>query len=81
MRWLWVRSVFERAHAEHLLHYINAPDAVCKARLRARNTQVPEGSQLTTDEEFDAISAYFVAPSPTEGFRVRQYDVGDEERS
>jgi predicted kinase len=71
---LWVRSVFEHAHADHLLHYINASDAVCKARLRARNAQVPEGSQLTTDEEFDAINAWFVAPSPTERFRVKQYD-------
>jgi predicted kinase len=78
---LWVRSVFERANAGHLLHYINASDAVCKARLRARNAQVPEGSQPTTDEEFDAISAYFVAPSPAEGFHVRQYDLEEDERS
>lgn len=31
----WVRSVFEAANADHLLHYLNVPDDVCKARLRA----------------------------------------------
>jgi predicted kinase len=77
----WVRSVFEHANAAHLLHSINASDALCKARLRARNAGAPEGSQLTTDEEFDAISAYFVAPSPDEGFLVRQYDADEEQRA
>lgn len=69
----WVRSVFERAGADHLLHVLNVPDDVCKDRLRTRNADAPDGSQLTTDEEFDAISAYFVAPSPDEGFLTKTY--------
>jgi len=70
---LWVRSIFESAAADHLLHVLNVPDDVCKARLRARNAELPEGSQQTSDEEFDAISAYFVPPSPDEGFRTKIY--------
>jgi len=70
---LWVRSIFESAAADHLLHVLNVPDDVCKDRLRARNAELPEGSQQTSDEEFDAISAYFVPPSPDEGFRTKIY--------
>jgi len=70
---LWVRSIFESAAADHLLHVLNVSDDVCKARLRARNAEAPEGSQYTTDEDFEAISAYFVAPSPDEGFRTKVY--------
>jgi predicted kinase len=71
----WVRSIFEDAKAEHVLHYINVPDAVCKARLRLRNAMAPEGSQPTTDEEFDDISAYFVPPSSDEGFRIQAHGI------
>jgi predicted kinase len=69
----WVRSIFEAAPAPHVLHYIDASDAVCKARLGQRNAALPEGSQHTTDEEFDAITAYFVPPALSEGFIVREY--------
>src|ERR1700720_4536798 len=33
----WVRSIFESASADHVLHYIVASDDSCKARLRLRN--------------------------------------------
>ncbi len=33
---LWVRSIFESAGANHLLHVLTVPDEVFKARLRAR---------------------------------------------
>ena len=32
----WVRSIFESANADHVLHYIVASDESCKARLRLR---------------------------------------------
>lgn len=69
----WVRSIADSANADHLLHVLNVPSEVCKARLRQRNADAPEGTQYTTDEEFDAISAYFVAPAPEEGFRIKTY--------
>jgi predicted kinase len=74
----WVRSVFEAAHAQHVLHYLDASDALCKRRLQRRNAAAPEGSQDTTDAEFDAITAYFVPPDPSEGFNVREYQAADE---
>ena len=71
----WVRSIFEDARAGHVLHYINVPDSVCRARLNRRNAEAPEGSQATSDAEFDAMTKYFVPPSPSEAFRIREYGV------
>lgn len=68
----WARSVFEKAGAAHCLHYLDAPDEVCKARLRARNLS-REHPFETTDEEFDQISSYFVAPTAEEGYNVVRY--------
>jgi hypothetical protein len=51
-------------------------DEVCKQRLAKRNREAPEGSQTTTAEEFDAITAYFVPPAPSENFTIREYDAG-----
>lgn len=65
----WARSLFEKAGAAHQLHFLDLPDAVCKARLRARNA-AGEHPFETTDAEFDQISSHFVAPSAQEGFRV-----------
>ena len=65
----WARGVFEKAGAAHLLHYLDVPDEVCKARLRARNLS-GEHPFETTDAEFDEITSHFVAPTAQEGFNV-----------
>jgi predicted kinase len=68
----WSRSVFEAAGAVHRLHYLDVPDEVCKARLRARNAS-GQHPFTTTDEEFDQITSHFVAPTEDEGFVVVRY--------
>jgi predicted kinase len=65
----WMRSIFETAGVAHQLHYLDVPDDVCKARLRARNAS-GEHAFAATDEQFDLITSYFVAPKPEEGFDV-----------
>jgi predicted kinase len=70
----WFRELFEQASAEHELHYVDAPDAVCKRQLKERSEALPAGSHWTTDAEFDAITAYFQAPSEEEGFNVIRYE-------
>jgi predicted kinase len=67
----WMRSLFESAGAEHELHFLDVPDAVCKQRLQNRNA---EGSHVfaPTDEHYDQVVRYFLAPSPDEGFKVTQ---------
>lgn len=68
----WMRGIFENADAVHELHYLEVPDAVCRARLRQRNE---EGAHRfsTGEADYDLITSYFVPPSPEEGFKVTVY--------
>jgi predicted kinase len=72
----WFREIFEAVHADHEMHFIDASDAVCQAQLRARSRHLPPGSPWTTEAEFDAITAYFQAPSDDEGFNVVRHARG-----
>lgn len=66
----WFRELFERANVEHELHFIDTPDDVCKTQLKERSRHLPPGSPWTTEEEFEAVTAYFQPPSDVEGFNV-----------
>lgn len=68
----WGRGIFEKAGATHRLHYLDVPDQVCKARLRARNLS-GEHPFETTDAEFDQITSHFVAPTVEEGYHIVRY--------
>lgn len=68
----WMRSLFERAGAKHQLHFLDVPDNVCKARLRARNAAGTHAFN-TSDAEFDLFTSYFVPPSAAEGFEMVFY--------
>jgi predicted kinase len=70
----WVRSLGDGAGARIVLHYVTASDELCKRQLHRRNDALPAGSQRTSDEEFEAITTYFVPPEPSEGFDVTLYD-------
>jgi predicted kinase len=70
----WVKSLCDAGNVRLVLHYVKASDELCKRQLRRRNDEQPDGSQRTTDDEFDAITKYFVPPEPAEGFDVHVYD-------
>jgi predicted kinase len=70
----WFRFLFEGGDAEHELHFIDVPDDVCKRQLRERSKGLPAGTAWTTDREFDAITAYFEAPSIEERFNIVRYE-------
>jgi len=65
----WARGIFVKAGAAHRLHYLDVPDEVCKARLRARNLAGAHPFE-TTDAQFDQITGHFLAPTAQEGFHV-----------
>jgi predicted kinase len=67
----WFRTLFEAAGADHMLHYVEAPDSLCKAQLQRRNLEKPPGSKVMTEDEFDHITSFFVPPDAAEGFNVR----------
>jgi len=70
----WFRELFERAHVEHELHFIDASDAVCKRQLRERSRHLPPGTPWTTDAEFETVTVYFQPPSEDEGFNVVRHE-------
>lgn len=70
----WFRLLFERADAPHELHFIDAPDALCKAQMRERSRHLPDGSAWTTEAEFDAITTFFQPPTADEGFNVVRHE-------
>jgi len=66
----WFREIIERAGAAHELHYLDTPDAICKAQLKARSAHLPPGTPWTSEADFDLISSHFRAPAEDEGFNV-----------
>jgi predicted kinase len=75
----WVRSIFESADADHVLHSIVASDELCKARLCLRNATKPEGVYYgsVTEDRFDEVTRYFDPPSDQEKFNVIYYGGAD----
>lgn len=65
----WLRDVARAAGCPHQLHFLDLPDAVCKARLRARNASGTHPF-TTSEAQYDAITAYFVEPQEDEGFKI-----------
>ncbi len=68
----WFREMIERAGAAHELHWLDTPDAICKAQLKARSTRLPPGTPWTSEADFDLISSHFRAPAEDEGFNDRR---------
>lgn len=72
----WFRTLFEQAAVAHELHFIDAPDALCKHQLKERSRHLPPGTPWTSEAEFDMIRAHFLPPSEDEGFNVIRHHRG-----
>ena len=70
----WFREILARAEVEHELHFIDAPDGLCRRQLKDRSKDLPAGTRWTTDAEFDAITAYFQPPSEEERFNIVRHE-------
>ena len=77
----WVRGIFERAGAEHVLHVLDVEVEECRRRVHARNRERPPGVWFgdVSDALFEAVLPYIVRPADDEGFRVS--DVGPDARA
>lgn len=71
----WMRGILEKTTAAHQLHLLDAPDEVCLARLRMRNSQ-GDHPFAVTEAQFRQFSSHFVAPTRDEGFNVVRHDDG-----
>lgn len=68
----WMRGLIDNADAAHVLHYLELPDEICKARMRQRNAAGTH--PFAPDEtDFDRIVKHFAPPSEDEGFTVKCY--------
>jgi predicted kinase len=72
----WVRSIYEQAEAEHVLHYIQADDETCLAHVKQRNESRPEGLFFgeVTREQVAEVNRHFAPPAEEERFNVVTYD-------
>jgi len=72
----WMRGILHGTGAAHRLHVLMPPDAVCLARLRARNA---EGNHAfaATEAQFHRFSKHFVEPTLDEGFDLIRYEDPD----
>lgn len=66
----WFRDIIDRAGADHELHFVDTPDDVSRAQLKARSAHLPPGTPWTSDADFDLIASHFKAPEPDERFNV-----------
>ena len=69
----WFRTIYTQANVAHALHFIDVSDAVCKHQLKERSKDKPNGAAFTSEQEFDAITKYYQAPSESEGFNIIKY--------
>jgi predicted kinase len=70
----WFRDILNESKVNHVLHFVNKSDTVCKKQLTQRSQNKPKGSAFTTDEEFDSITKYFQPPLNEEGFNIKTYE-------
>jgi predicted kinase len=72
----WFRSIIDQAGVEHQLHFVDTPDDICKAQLKARSAHLPPGTKWTTEEDFELISSHFRAPEHDEAFTIVRHTRG-----
>jgi predicted kinase len=65
----WMRGLLEASGAAHRLHLLETPDALCLARLSARNAR-GDHPFTVSEAQYHRFSRYFDPPAPDEGFTV-----------
>ncbi|WP_027329486.1 AAA family ATPase [Marinimicrobium agarilyticum] len=66
----WFKSIFSEIQAPHELIYIDQPNEVCLGRVAQRRIEEPQRMATDTEEMFELITKYFVAPTSDEGFNT-----------
>ena len=67
----WLVGLAIESDALHVLHFIDRPDDVCKIQLKKRAAENPDRAATDTEEMFDAVTPYFVAPGVDENINVK----------
>lgn len=72
----WMRALLQQTEAEHQMHLLDASDATCLARLKARNAAGTHPFTVT-EAQFHRFTSHFAPPDPEEGFAVIRHQVAD----
>ena len=65
----WMRRLYKGAGAGHQLHFLDVPDAICLARLHARNRKGCHPYNVS-DAQYAEITSLFEPPELPEGFNL-----------
>lgn len=65
----WFKDIAETSGVSPILHFLDVPDDVCLARLRARNASGDHPFALT-DAQFHEFTSYFTPPAADEGLTI-----------
>ncbi|MCG8382161.1 MAG: ATP-binding protein [Gammaproteobacteria bacterium] len=66
----WFKSIFSEIQAPHELIYIDQPNEICLRQIAKRRIEQPQRAATDTEEMFELVTKYFVAPIPDEGFNT-----------
>lgn len=70
-----LRGILDQTDADDQLHIIDVPDALCLARLHARNRH-GDHPFAVSEAQFHEFTRHFVEPSPEEGFHGVRHSKG-----
>lgn len=66
----WFRGIFSEIQAPHELIYLDQSNEVCIKQIAKRRAEQPQRAATDTEEMFELVTKYFVAPAPDEGFNT-----------
>ncbi|WP_143870919.1 AAA family ATPase [Catenovulum sediminis] len=66
----WFKSIYSEIQAPHELFYIDQPNETYLEQIAKRRIEQPERAATDTQEMFELVTKYFVAPTPDEGFNT-----------
>jgi len=66
----WFKSIFSEIQAPHELIYIDQPNEICLGQIAKRRIEQPQRAATDTEEMFELVTKYFVAPTSDEGFNI-----------
>ncbi|WP_444931960.1 AAA family ATPase [Microbulbifer sp. SSSA002] len=66
----WLRTIYAEISAPHKLIYLDTPNDICLRQITKRAAERPERAATDTREMFAAVTKFFVAPTPDEGFNT-----------
>ncbi|RRC96760.1 ATP-binding protein [Amphritea balenae] len=66
----WFREIYAEVGAPHHMVYLDIPNNICLEQIAQRRIDQPQRAATDTVEMFEAVTKFFAAPKPEEGFNI-----------